>query len=33
MLNSPDFRELLSAMAKHEVRYLIVGGYAVIRTS
>ena len=25
----PDFKELLSALNAHEVRYLIVGGYAV----
>jgi hypothetical protein len=26
MLTSPDFKELLSILAKHEVRYLVVGG-------
>jgi hypothetical protein len=31
MLASPDFRELLSLFKKHRVRYLIVGGYAVMR--
>jgi hypothetical protein len=31
MLTSPDFKELLSILAKHEVRYLIVGGYALMR--
>lgn len=31
MLSSPDFKELLSIMAKHKVRYLIVGGYAVMK--
>lgn len=31
MLTSPDFRELLSLFKKHSVRYLIVGGYAVMR--
>lgn len=31
MLTSPDFRELLSILAKHEVRYLVVGGYAVMK--
>ncbi len=31
MLTSPDFKELLSILAKHNVRYLIVGGYAVMR--
>lgn len=25
-----DFRELLQCFAKHKVRYLVVGGYAVI---
>lgn len=25
-----DFRELLQCFAKHRVRYLVVGGYAVI---
>ena len=31
MLTSPDFKELLSLFRKHDVRYLIVGGYAVMR--
>jgi len=31
MLTSPDFRELLKLFDEHEVRYLIVGGYAVMR--
>ena len=31
MLTSPDFRELLSILAKHKVRYLVVGGYAVMK--
>jgi hypothetical protein len=31
MLTSPDFRELLSLLEKHEVRYLVVGGYAVMK--
>jgi len=31
MLTSPDFKELLSLLAKHEVRYLVVGGYAVMK--
>jgi hypothetical protein len=31
MLTSPDFRELLSTLEKHKVRYLVVGGYAVMR--
>ena len=33
MLTSPDFNELLNLLAKHKVRYLIVGGYAVMRYS
>ena len=31
MLTSPDFRELLSILGKHRVRYLVVGGYAVMK--
>ena len=31
MLTSSDFRELLSLFKKHDVRYLIIGGYAVMR--
>ena len=31
MLTSPDFRELLSIFKNNKVRYLIVGGYAVMR--
>ena len=31
MLTSPDFKELLSILARHSVRYLVVGGYAVMR--
>jgi hypothetical protein len=31
MLTSRDFKELLSVLAKHEVRYLIIGGYAVMK--
>lgn len=30
MLQSRDFKELLSILAKHEVRYLVIGGYAVM---
>lgn len=26
MLTSPDFKELLSLLEKHKVRYLVVGG-------
>jgi hypothetical protein len=31
MLTSPDFKELLSLLAEYEVRYLVVGGYAVMK--
>jgi len=31
MLTSPDFKELLSILEKHRVRYLVVGGYAVMK--
>ncbi len=31
MLTSPDFKELLKLFAAHDVRYLIIGGYAVMR--
>jgi hypothetical protein len=31
MLASPDFKELLSLLEKHKVRYLVVGGYAVMK--
>jgi hypothetical protein len=31
MLTSPDFRELLSLLEKHKVRYLVVGGYAMMK--
>ncbi len=30
-MTSPDFRELLSLLEKHKVRYLVVGGYAVMK--
>ena len=33
MLTSPDFKELLKIFKKHKIRYLIVGGYAVIKYS
>jgi hypothetical protein len=33
MLTSPDFKELLSLFEKHDVRYLVVGGYAVMKYS
>ena len=31
MLTSPDFKKLLSILEKHNIRYLVVGGYAVMR--
>lgn len=31
MLTNPDFKELLSLLEKHKVRYLVVGGYAVMK--
>ena len=31
MLTSPDFKDLLRIFKKHNVRYLIVGGYAVMK--
>ena len=31
MLTSHDFKELLSVLEKHKVRYLIIGGYAVMK--
>ncbi len=30
MLQSRDFKELLSVLERHEVRYLVIGGYAVM---
>ena len=33
MLTSPDFKELLKSFKKHKIRYLIVGGYAVMKYS
>lgn len=33
MLKSPEFKELLSIMVKHSARYLVVGGYDVMRYS
>jgi hypothetical protein len=33
MLTNSDFRELLSLFRKHRVRYLVVGGYAVMKYS
>ncbi|MEN6627487.1 MAG: hypothetical protein ABFD69_14780 [Candidatus Sumerlaeia bacterium] len=31
MLTSPDFKELLSAFKSYDVKFLIVGGYAVMK--
>ena len=31
MLTSPDFKELLKIFEKHKIRYLVVGGYAVMK--
>ncbi len=33
MLTSQDFKELLNLFKKHNVKYLIVGGYAVMKYS
>lgn len=33
MLTSPDFKDLLKLIEKHEIRYLVVGGYAVMKYS
>lgn len=33
MLTSPDFKELLKIFEKHNIRYLIVDGYAVMKYS
>lgn len=33
MLTSPDFKELLKIFEKHKIRYVIVGGYAVMKYS
>ncbi|MBW1787616.1 MAG: nucleotidyltransferase [Deltaproteobacteria bacterium] len=33
MLTSSDFKELLNLFEKHEIRYMIVGGYAVMKYS
>ena len=33
MLTSSDFKELLKLFKKHKIRYLIVGGYAVMKYS
>ena len=31
MLTSPDFKDLLSAFERYRVRYMVIGGYAVMR--
>jgi len=31
MLTNPDFKELLSILENYKVRYLVVGGYAVMK--
>jgi hypothetical protein len=33
MLTNSDFRELLKLFEKHEIRYLFVGAYAVMKYS
>ncbi|HAQ62462.1 TPA: hypothetical protein DCR49_10775 [Candidatus Delongbacteria bacterium] len=33
MLTSPDFKELLKLFEKHKARYLVIGGYAVMKYS
>jgi len=33
MAESPDFKELLLSFLEHEVEYLIIGGYAVMKYS
>ncbi|MCP4681081.1 MAG: nucleotidyltransferase family protein [Desulfobacterales bacterium] len=33
MLTNSDFNELLNLFKKHEIRYLVVGGYAVMKYS
>ena len=33
MLTSSDFKDLLNLFEKHKIRYLIVGGYAVMKYS
>ena len=33
MLTSSDFRELLNLFEKYDIRYLVVGGYAVMKYS
>jgi len=33
MLTSPDFKELLKIFEKYKIRYLVVGGYAVMKYS
>ena len=31
MLTSPDFKDLLNLLKKHKVKYLVIGGYAVMK--
>ncbi len=31
MLTSPDLKELLNLFKKYNIKYLVVGGYAVMR--
>jgi hypothetical protein len=33
MLTNPDFKELLKIFEKRKIRYLVVGGYAVMKYS
>jgi len=33
MLTSPDFKDLLKLFEKHKARYLVIGGYAVMKYS
>jgi hypothetical protein len=33
MLTNPDFKELLNLFEKHKIRYLVAGGYAVMKYS
>jgi RNase H-fold protein (predicted Holliday junction resolvase) len=33
MLTSPDFKELLSLFKKYNVKYLVVGGHAIMKYS
>jgi len=31
MLTNPDFKEILNLFSKYNVRYVVVGGYAVMK--